>query len=53
VIGWVNWSGLATQLASIEKEFGGKVRRFFLLLRPHQPHQDAGRSTGEVELRAP
>jgi hypothetical protein len=41
--GWVNWSGLATQLANIQKAFAGKVNGFFLILRLHQPHQDAER----------
>jgi len=50
--GWVNWSGLATQLANIEKAVVGKVDRFFLSLRLHQPHQDVERLTGEVVLRA-
>ncbi len=27
--GWVNWSGLATQLASIDKTFAEKMNRFF------------------------
>ena len=28
---WVNWSGLATQLANLEKAFAGKLNHFFLL----------------------
>jgi len=51
--GWVNWSGLATLLADIEKAFAGEVNRFFLTVRLHQPHQDVQRSIGEVETRAP
>jgi hypothetical protein len=50
--GWVNWSGLATRLAKMAA-FAGKVYRFFLTLRLDQPHQDAQRSAGEVELRDP
>jgi len=38
--GWVNWSGLATLLANIEKGFGGKVNGFFLTLRLYLPHRD-------------
>jgi hypothetical protein len=51
--GWVNWSGLATQLAKMETAFAGKVYRFFLTLRLDQPRQDVERSAGEVELRDP
>jgi hypothetical protein len=51
--GWVNWSGLATQLAKMETAFAGTVYRFFLTLRLDQPRQDAERSAGEVELRDP
>lgn len=46
--GWANWSGLATQLANMEKAFAGKVNLVLLTLRLHQPHQDAERSTAEV-----
>jgi hypothetical protein len=38
--GWVDWSGLATRLATIEKAVVGKMNRFFLNLRLHQGHQD-------------
>ena len=51
--GWVDWSGLATQLATLEKAFVGKMNRFFLNLRLHQGHQDLERSIDEVELQAP
>ena len=37
--GWANWSGLATQLANIEKAFAGKVNRVFVTLGLHQPRR--------------
>jgi hypothetical protein len=36
--GWVNWSGVATLLANVEKTLAAKLERIFSQSELHRPH---------------